>query len=54
MSLYAILFAYLNGDIDSFYTIGEKYKKELDQRTTVRVRCIPTLTRRESNIKVRH
>ena len=54
MSLYAILFAYLTGDTDSFYTIGEKYKKELDQRTTVRVRCIPTLTRRESNIKVRH
>lgn len=49
VSLYIILREYINENIDSFYELGEKYKKELDLHSHVQVRCIPLLTRREKN-----
>ena len=49
VSLYIVLREYINGNIDSFYELGEKYKKELDIHSHVQVRCISLLTRREKN-----
>lgn len=49
VSLYIILREVINENIDSFYELGEKYKKELDIHSHVQQRCIPLLTRREKN-----
>ena len=51
VSFYAIIDVVKAGLEDTFYQIGDKYKDKLDQRTEVRVRCIPTLTRRENKDK---
>ena len=47
--LYIILRSVLNNEIDSYYTVAEDFKKELDEHTHVQKRCIPLLTRRERN-----
>lgn len=49
ISYHIVVRSYLNNEIDSYYKLGEKYKKDLDEKTHVQVRCIPTLTRRENN-----
>ena len=48
ISLYILLQTYLEGNIESYYKVADKYKEELDQKTRVQKRCIPLLTRREN------
>ena len=48
ISLYILLKTYLEGNVESYYKVAEKYKEELDQKTRVQKRCIPLLTRREN------
>lgn len=51
ISYFIILREYIinKENINSFYALGEKYKKDLDLYSHVQVRCIPALTRREKN-----
>lgn len=49
ISFYYVLDAYINNYVDSYYTLGEKYKAELDKVTHVQKNELPTLTRRENN-----